>query len=48
MGPVRKKALLDRFVTMEKIRSAEVEELASVDGIGPKLAEELADFLTRV
>jgi excinuclease ABC subunit C len=48
MGPVRKKALLDRFVTMEKIRSADVEELASVDGIGPKLAEELADFLTRV
>jgi excinuclease ABC subunit C len=48
MGPVRKKALLDRFVTMEKLRAAEVEELAEVDGIGPKLAEELADFLARV
>ena len=45
LGPVRRKALFERFGSMEKMRAAGEEELARVDGIGPKLAAELAEFL---
>ncbi|HNX04526.1 MAG TPA: excinuclease ABC subunit UvrC [Opitutales bacterium] len=45
MGPVRKKALLDRFGSIERLRAAGASELAEVEGIGPKLAEELEKFL---
>jgi excinuclease ABC subunit C len=38
VGGRRKKALLQRFGSVPEIRKASVEEIAAVDGIGPKLA----------
>jgi excinuclease ABC subunit C len=45
LGPVRRKALFEHFKTLDRIRAATPEELQEVDGIGPHLAERLADFL---
>lgn len=39
IGPVRRKALIKRFGSVRGIRSASVEELASVNGIDKKLAQ---------
>jgi excinuclease ABC subunit C len=38
IGPMKKKALLDHFGTMEKIRQAGIDELAAVPGISRKIA----------
>ncbi|MBU1138032.1 MAG: excinuclease ABC subunit C, partial [Proteobacteria bacterium] len=38
IGPDRKKSLLKQLGSVDRIRSAEVEELSSVPGIGPELA----------
>ncbi|WP_250257663.1 excinuclease ABC subunit UvrC [Dermabacter sp. Marseille-Q3180] len=38
LGPSRRRALLDRFTTVDAIRKARVEDLESVPGIGPSLA----------
>jgi excinuclease ABC subunit C len=45
LGAVRKRALLEHFGSMEKLRKASADDLQSVDGIGPKLSAELHDFL---
>lgn len=45
LGPVRRRALLDRFVTVSAIREAEPERLQEVDGIGPALAEQITAAL---
>ena len=42
LGPSRRRALLDRFVTVSAIRAASEEELVEVDGIGPALAAQIA------
>ena len=42
LGPARRRALLDRFVTVSAIRAASEEELVEVDGIGPALAAQIA------
>jgi excinuclease ABC subunit C len=47
IGPARKKALLDRFKSIERLKEASVDELASVEGIGDAFAGELYDFLAR-
>ncbi len=39
LGPARRRALLDRFVTVDAIRAARVEDLVTVPGIGASLAE---------
>lgn len=41
VGPKRKKALMREFGSVKRIREASVEQLASVDGIGPALAEQI-------
>ncbi|EWS82807.1 excinuclease ABC subunit UvrC [Brachybacterium phenoliresistens] len=41
LGPARRRALLDRFVTVRAIREAEPEQLREVDGIGPALAAQI-------
>jgi excinuclease ABC subunit C len=41
LGPARRRALLDRFVTVSAIRGATEEELQEVDGIGPALAAQI-------
>jgi excinuclease UvrABC nuclease subunit len=37
--------LLNHFGTIEKLRKASPEDLRAVEGIGPKLATELALYL---
>jgi excinuclease ABC subunit C len=47
LGPVRRAALLTRFGDIDRLRAASVEEIAEVDGFGPRLAGELHAFLHR-
>ena len=44
----RKRILLRHFHSIERLRQAGVEEIAAVEGIGPKLAETLVDFFARL
>jgi excinuclease ABC subunit C len=43
----RKNLLLRRFGSVNRLRKANVEQIASTEGIGPKLAEEVHRFLQR-
>lgn len=45
IGKVNKKALIDYFKTLEAIKEATVQELASVKGIGEKRAEKIYEYL---
>ena len=45
VGPSRRALLFNHFGTIEKLRKASSEDLRAVEGIGPKLATELALFL---
>jgi len=45
VGPARRKALLTRFGSVERIREASAEELAAVPGIPLDLAHEIKSFL---
>ncbi|GAA0999958.1 NAD-dependent DNA ligase LigA [Subtercola frigoramans] len=44
VGPVAARALADYFGSLDAIRAATAEELASVDGVGSIIAEALADW----
>jgi excinuclease ABC subunit C len=43
----RKKALLETFGSVERIRKSSAEEISSVSGIGPRLGEQISQYLTR-
>ena len=43
----RKNLLLRKFGSVNRLRKASVEQIASTEGIGPKLAEEVHRFLQR-
>src|SRR5215210_5698300 len=43
----RKQALLRRFGSVERIRKASAEEVAATEGIGPRLAEQIVEFLKK-
>lgn len=45
LGPKKRILLMERFKNIEKLRHASVEELQSVDGIGPAIAKSLKEFL---
>ena len=45
IGPRRRRALLARFGSLDKIREASVEELATVDGMSRAAAKKLKDQL---
>jgi len=45
LGAARRKALLEHFGSIDRIRLASVESLQEVAGIGPKLASDLRSFL---
>lgn len=45
LGPSRRRALMDHFGTLEKLRAASVSAITDVPGIGPKFAVELRKFL---
>jgi len=43
----RKKALLSTFGSIERLKKAAPEAIAAVSGIGPKLGEQIAEYLVR-
>jgi excinuclease ABC subunit C len=45
LGAKRKRALLQRFGSIQRLRAANVEDIAAVRGVGPKLAAQLKEFL---
>jgi excinuclease ABC subunit C len=47
VSEARKKALLAEFGSVERIRKAPAEKLAAVNGIGPRLGEQIAEYLSR-
>ena len=46
LGPAKQRALLGHFGSVKKIRAASVEQLQEVSGIGPALAQSIADALS--
>ena len=44
VGPPTARLLADEFGSMERIESASVEELQAIEGIGPIVAERIAEF----
>ena len=47
LGEKRKLALLQHFGTIRRLREATAEKIATVTGIGPKIAAALQEFLTK-
>ena len=47
MNKTRKKNLLLKYGSITKIKSASVEELCQISGIGKKTAEQIMEFLSR-
>ena len=47
IGPTRKRALLRRFGSLQRLAQASEEDIAATRGIGPSLAAEIADRLHR-
>ncbi|MGJ3244422.1 MAG: excinuclease ABC subunit UvrC [Opitutales bacterium] len=45
LGPVLRKSLMNRFRTLDRLKKASAEEIASVEGFGPIRAEKLKTFL---
>jgi excinuclease ABC subunit C len=45
IGDARKQALLRRFGSVQRLKLATVEEIASVSGFGDRMASELKAFL---
>ena len=45
IGTARKKSLLKAFGSVKKLKEADVEEIARVDGIGYKIAESIKSQL---
>jgi len=47
LGPARRKALLKQFGSVRKLRAASIEEIATVPGIGTRLAATISGVLAR-
>ncbi len=45
LGETKKKALLEHFKSIRRLKQATAEEIQSVEGIGPTIAQRLAEFL---
>ena len=45
LGPKRRELLLAEFGSLQALRRASAERLAQVEGIGPKLAAEIFEYL---
>jgi excinuclease ABC subunit C len=45
VSDTRRKALLQRFGSVARLRKATAEQIASVEGVGPRLAEQIVKFL---
>ncbi|MGN0122467.1 MAG: helix-hairpin-helix domain-containing protein, partial [Rhodococcus sp. (in: high G+C Gram-positive bacteria)] len=46
VGPTAARALATEFGSLDRIRSASVEELAAVEGVGPTIAAAVTDWFT--
>ncbi|MEM1222161.1 MAG: excinuclease ABC subunit UvrC [Verrucomicrobiota bacterium] len=46
LGPAKRAALLKHFNGLEKLKAASAEQITEVEGIGPKTAERLVEFLS--
>ena len=46
LGPTKRQALIKHFGSLAKLRSATLESLCEVDGIGPKTGVNLIKFLS--
>lgn len=46
VSATRKTEILKKFGSVERVRKADIDDLASIPGIGQKLAETIADYLT--
>ena len=46
IGPEKRARLLEHFGSIAKLRLANVDQLIAVEGIGPKTAARLAEFLS--
>lgn len=47
VSETRKKALLAEFGSLERLKKAPAEKLAAIPGIGPRLGEQIAEYLAR-
>jgi excinuclease ABC subunit C len=47
IGPARKRALLRRFGSLQRLARADVDDIGRTAGIGPKLAQEISSRLRR-
>lgn len=47
IGPKRKKALMDRFKDVDKLKKASKEDLVAIDGITDRLADEVLRYINR-
>jgi excinuclease ABC subunit C len=45
LGSTRRKALLGHFGGIDRLKNATIEDLREVEGIGPKIAEQISLFL---
>lgn len=45
LGPIKRRALMEHFKSLDRIKKASVDQLAQAPGIGPKTATELRTFL---
>ena len=48
LGPAKRHALLQHFGSIEKLRIASAKSIATVEGIGPKTAERIVEFLNPI
>ncbi len=48
LGATRRKALLGHFGSIDRLKNATIEDLREVDGIGPKIAEQISLFLKNI
>jgi excinuclease ABC subunit C len=46
VSDTRRKALLQRFGSVARLRKATAKQIASVEGVGPRLAEQIVKFLS--
>jgi excinuclease ABC subunit C len=48
VGPKRKQALIHKFGSVKRIKEASVDDIATIEGIGPALARDIFDSLHSV
>ena len=47
LGKIKRQALMEKFGTLEKLKKSDLKQLTEVEGIGPKLASRLYEFLNK-